>query len=382
MTLFLLQGMGQSLHDVGGTQLMLHLWTGYSVSPVNFLGAGYGVGVLIGVLTVRKYVKFNPLQRSSHADEMTHNVTFSPNYTETNLTNSITSDDIQLQVPFMAAGTLGLLITMGLFISQYFEIKNRKRFYKKKRNTDQITQFLDIDAIDFNKPKNRILNYISRTFFRDDYSSKRSIWIKLFFVMLIFGLAFFLSGFTSILYTFFLSYLSKGPAHFKVETVFLIQMLFWALFIVGRLSASIITYKISPVTFFLIILIASVLNLGVFLYPPINSNQTFCWIMMPALGIFGGPLIPTIFTVLKVIFAKSTAVLISFICVGMGLGAISAQQLTGFLLDEFKPPINWFGYKNAASIYIIPFILFSYICASLIDYILVIIFYRFLKDKI
>ena len=66
----------------------------------------------------------------------------------------------------------------------------------------------------------------------------------------------------------------------------------------------------------------------------------------------------------------------------MAIGAISAQYLTSFLLDEFKPSPNWFSYTDATSSYIIPLIILINISLSFLIFMVAIIVFYCCKAKI
>lgn len=354
MVLFLIQGFAQAIHDVGGTALMLRLWSGISNSPVNLLGAGYGTGALIAVLAARNFVKFNPINK--------------------NTTNPVNSNDIRLEIPFTIAFTLGIIEIISLLVAQYYELKNIKRlkFQNQEKQLKSNTE---------NEKVENCLKKIYSFIFKETYTNQMFV-IKFILSIILFMLTFSVCGLTSVLYSFFITYLTTGPAHFKTQEAFCIQIAFWISFICGRLLASYLSYKINPLIFFSTIVTTNTLVIGIFCIPQVNSLQMAYMPILCLIGLLTGPTIPSVFTLIKYIFVRSSSLLISIFCMSICLGSIASQKLAAYLLDELKPTKEWLTYKQPNSSYIIPYILFIFVLLSLVLLLFILVFHRMFRTKL
>ena len=102
--------------------------------------------------------------------------------------------------------------------------------------------------------------------------------------------------------------------------------------------------------------------------------------MIP-LTTFNAPVIPSVYMILKYVMGHVSSVLIALFGIGMAAGAISAQYVTSYLLDEFKPSPNWFNYTDATSVYIIPIIVLVNVFVSFFVLIILIIVFKNMKKN-
>ena len=107
--------------------------------------------------------------------------------------------------------------------------------------------------------------------------------------------------------------------------------------------------------FFLALLILNLACNLLFLIPALTNHETFFWIAVSLLGLFMGPITPSGLGLAKKLLEFNSFVLSLFI-VGLAFGGIIFQQLTAALLDYFKPNSSWFGFNNANSSFIIPYL--------------------------
>jgi fucose permease len=176
-----------------------------------------------------------------------------------------------------------------------------------------------------------------------------------------------------------LTYLTKGPAKFELSNFFTTQTLFWAFFILGRFLAALLAFKLSTLVFFSLMTVLNIVCLVLYVIPALNSIQLFYWFIVCAIGLFSGPLIPSCFMVAKEVLVDVNSFLVSIFCVGLGIGALSSQYLTGTLLDKFNPAKNWLGYTDASSAYIIPLYLFAWLILTSITYLFIVIIHKTFK---
>jgi hypothetical protein len=289
------------------------------------------------------------------------------------------SSDINLQVPYSIAGFIGVVISIAFVFAQYFESNNTKRFNKYTKNqikNEEAEKLNEISVKKFGK-SNRLSNLI----FNDENYYSKIFKSKLLLTILLVILSMSIGGFSIVLVNFLLTYTTKGPAKLPIATYFKIQILFWIFNVVGRLIASVVAFKLDTLLFFFILLISNFICILFYAIPYFNSVKISYFIIMIPLATFNAPVIPSVYMILKYIMGHVTSVLIALFGIGMATGAISAQYFTGYLLDEFKPNLNWFGYTDATSTYIIPIIILVNVSVSLLILIILIIVFKYLNKK-
>lgn len=357
MSLYLLQGFAQAIHDVGGTDVMLRLWTGVSNAPVSLLGAGYAAGALVAVLAAKNFVKFSPANA---------NLQLSPK-------------DIHLEIPYTLAACLGVIEIIGLLIAQYFELKNLKQFGEK---LEKLKRPLNNKPIDDSLKKSEEC-FLKRTYsliYQEEYSTSKFV-IKFILTISLFLLAVSLCGYITVFFTFFVTYLTTGPAHFKTHEAFRVQIAFWISLIIGRLLITFISKKFNFLVVYFLILLGNTLVICAFCLPKVNTHQMAYWPILCTLGLLSGPLLSSLFTLIKHIFIQTSSILISIFCISFCLGSIASQKLAAFMLDEFKPSKEWLTYSQPKSSYIVPFILLFFVLVSQLLFIFIVIFFRTFKKR-
>jgi FHS family Na+ dependent glucose MFS transporter 1 len=376
MGLFLLQGVGHAIYDVCGNQIIFRLWSGISESPVNAMHAGYGIGAMITVQLLKPFLKFNPKEDEdrmvyNYTNNMTSTVFVGENeIASLNNTDQITSSDIKLQIPYSVAGLVGVFTMCVFIVAQFFEIKHLKKSKVEKR----------AEEIPFKEKneKNKKITIPERIFGRKIENRKNFVIISIE-LGIVFLLFMAVSAYNLVLTSYMLTYATKGPAKFIRDQFLTIQTFFWIMFIIGRFSAALFGFKLNSFYFFTALI--NINTILVFIFnTKLNMIQNFYWFIILALGLSNGPLIPCCFAVAKHVFVKTNSFLISFLCIGLGVGGLLANYTTGVLLDKFQPSDSWLGYKDANSSYIIPLILLGLSLFCAVCTIIALAIYMIYKD--
>lgn len=373
LLLAFLQGAAQASLDVCVNGEALRLWSGISNSPISIILAGYGIGALVVVFIAKPFVKFNPILNA-----------ISDNNNITN-TSSIKQSDIKLHIPFTIAGLFGLLIVCGFMISFYYTTKLNKandtqlESKKPQENSEMIANDDDDNHLNVKLTKTAKFFMI---IFDENSSNNKERAAKVIKSLLLFILCVCVGGYTIVLSAFRLTYLTTGPGRIPMNKYFIIEMLYWLFFVIGRLVTTIVAFKMNSLIFFTILILLNLLASFLYALPLLNVIQVFYWFIIAILAFLNGPLIPTCIMVAKHIMVKINSVLLALFALAMSIGAIFYQYLTGYLLDKFKPDEYWFGYIEPTSVYIIPIILFSSIALSTFFYLLIVIANSAFKIKV
>ena len=347
----------------------MRLWSGISNSPLSGAQAGYGVGALLAVFLSKSFVKFNPATMISET-----------NATLANQSTILKSSDITLQIPYSLAGLCAFLIFIAFLFAQYFETKNSNKFNRDIKGAMEENEGLNIKRLNSNKI-NR-LNKLSFLIFNDSNYTAKVFNAKLLLTVFSFMLAISIGAFSIVFGNFLLTYTTKGPAKLSLQSYFTIQKMFWVFSVTGRLVASIVAFKINTLVYFLLLIFSNLVCIFFYMIPYFNSIPKFYWIIIVPLSTFNGPLIPSAIMVFEYVLQHLSSMFIAVFAIGAAIGAISAQYITSFLLDEFKPDANWFFYNDATSAYIIPTIIFFTISICFLIYLLLLIVFKFLKPRL
>lgn len=305
-----------------------------------------------------RFIKFDPKSQL----KLTINET---TWIEKELKQS-SSDDIKLQIPYGIAGCFGFLVAIGFILFHIIETKNQFKIGKK-------IEHAKVNLLE--KPnennKNSLIKTINKILFTTKFKSKKVFFIKIIQVILLFLLSLNLCAFISINSTYMVSYLTKGPAKLSLDTFFMLQMLFWVFYVIGRLLTTFIAYKMNNSLFFMFLLTINLILAILYAVPSFNSIKIFYWFIINLLATSTGPIIPCCFMIAKHTLFSINAVIVSIISIGMSIGFIVSQYLTGYLLDKLVLHQHWFGYKDVTSIYIIPYILLFFILLACPIYLII-----------
>jgi FHS family Na+ dependent glucose MFS transporter 1 len=370
MGLFLLHGMSFAIYDVGGNQIILRLWSGISDSPVNAMHAGFGIGAMIILNVVKPFIKFSSdIRNEQNSSSDTNNSALSP-------------DDIKLQIPYSIAASFGFVIAICFLIGQYFETKNRKAAnHGSNSEANQQTVPLKQIPLSNDERQQAPVKFIQKILFKNRiYTSLKDLALVLTLISLIFLLFLCVNGYMSVMTTYMLTYLIKGPAKFSLDQFLILQTLFWVFFIIGRFSAALLAFKLNSLVYFFCLLLSNFIVALLFIVPYFNSTKGFYWFVVCALGLTSGPLIPSCFMVANYIFKNINAFLVSLFIIGMASGGLLSLYLTGVFLDKFIPGETWFSYTNPNSSYVVPLILFSFISFCFLVFLMVVGFYKKIRS--
>jgi hypothetical protein len=277
----------------------------------------------------------------------------------------ISSDDIKLQIPYGIAGCFGFLVAVGFI---FFHIIENKKQFKMETKIEHVKVNL-LEKPDENKTS--LIKTINKIIFSTKFKSKKVFFIKIIQVILLTLLSLNLCAFISINSSYMVSYLTKGPAKLSLDTFFMIQMLFWVFYVIGRLLTTFIAYKMNNSLFFMFLLTINLILAILYAVPSFNSMQIFYWFIINLLATGTGPIIPGCFMIAKHTLLSINSVIVSIISIGMSIGFIVSQYLTGYLLDKLVLDQQWFGYKDVTSIFIIPYILLFFIVLSCPIYLII-----------
>ena len=367
---------------VCGAESTFRLWHGISNSPISAVYSGYGIGSCLGVAFIMRFIKFNPITRLKVLSELNsttddYEKVYEKNKPvfsqikrddKTNITfyaNEITSDEIKLVVPYSTAGCFGLFVAIGFICLHYIEKKAHIVLKKPNDAESDLIKNKIPETLIADDQQNKSLNYLNKLLFGTIFISKKVFYIKVFQLILLTLLSVILCSFVSINSAYMLSYTTRGPAKFSIESFFVLQILFWIFYLISRLITSFVAYRFNNAIFFLALLILNLSLSILYAIPYLNSIQKYCWLLITLLAFSTGPILPSCFMIAKYIFLNISAIILSIISIGMSIGFITSQYMTGYLLDQLKLDSNWFGYTDATSFYIIPYILVSYIFIAL-----------------
>ena len=369
MPLYFAQGISQALFDICVNGAIIKLWSGKSKSPINGAQAGYGIGALVAVFISRPFVKFNPPLEINQYNNSFANQTSN-------------SSNILLHVPYSVAGLIGVLVSVAFVVAQYFEFKNTKRFNQSRQAKVQSEETVQLNENKIQLVEIGKLKKLSSLVFNDKIYDAQIFKSKLLLTTLSIILAMSIGGFSIVLVNFMLPYITKGPAKLTISSFYKIQMLFWIFNTIGRLIASFVAYKLDTLLFFFLLISCNFICILLYAIPYFNTMPKFYFIIIGPLAAFNAPLIPSIFMVINHMMGHVSSVLIAIFGIGLATGAISAQYFTGFLLDEFKPNLNWLNYTDTNSVYIIPFIILANVSVSFILIISLILVFNNVKSKL
>jgi MFS family permease len=357
--------------------MILRLWHGISSSPISGTYGSYGIGAIVAAQLAKPFIKFNPLE--SHFNE-TANITGN---STSNSTKIILPEEIQLQVPYGCGVILGALVTIGLLVSQYYELKELKNV-KLHQNKQQATLIVKEQKTLTKRdaPTDKVyLAGVQKIFFLNVLYKNMSVFI--IFLQIFLLCIMFISVYAFlILNNFLLTFFTKGPAKLEVSVFISIYTVFWLFFISGRLLSVFIAYKMNSFVFYGTVISLSFVSVGLFVFPFFNSKILPIYFILAFIGLVNGPLQPACFMLASKIIGDVKSVVVALFCTSFNLGAMLSQVSSGYILDNFKPEPDWFLYTDATSIYILPFLLFSYVALNFTVFIISVLIFRFSEKYI
>jgi hypothetical protein len=342
---------------------MLRLWHGISSSPISSLYGAFGIGAIIAAQISRPFIKFSPLANTN----LTENST-------------ITASHIQLQIPYGCGTILATIATIGLFITQYYELTELKKFRQYQQQ---------IKPMIVNQIENSITNTVDvvyfvrvqKIFFQNVIYKNKAIFIMFSQILLLCMV--FASGYAFMILNYYLlTFFTKGPAKLEVNVFINVYTLFLCFFIFGRLLSAFVAFKINAFLFYCMVDVAAVISVGLFTLPFFNAKPIPIYIIMPIIGLVYGPLQPAGFMIASELLGNVKSVVVALFCMSNNLGATFSQISTGYLIDNFKPDSDWFLYTDATSIYIVPFLFLFYIVINFTVFIMILMIRKVTRQYI
>ena len=366
--LFILQGIFSACHDIGGNHIILALWQGISNSPINAMHSGYGIGIILAIQLSKPFIKFDPNQKALNLNESSTSFKNASSASST----EITSEMIDIKTPYFLSAGLGIILCLLFLVAQFFEKKNTKRFnsaYGVQLNL--LNEKVKHEEVQ--RPKTSFFQHI----LFGDSSVKGNVKVYMLVqICLIFVIQFCIQGHFTIVSKFMLPYLTKGPGKFSLQDYSIISTLFWAFFVVARLLAAVLAFKVNSIVFVFCLLAVNLLVSSVFLMPFLTMHKLVFWIGMSLMGLATGPCTPSLFMDAKDLLNNYNSFVLSLFSVGMGLGSIFFQQTCGILLDAINPREFFLGFTNFNSNYIISYAFFLPCIVSFFVYFVSYVIYR------
>ncbi len=363
--LFFINGCGAAIFEVGSSQMMLRLWHGISSSPISSTYGSYGIGAIIAAQLAKPFIKFNPIE---NVENKTANVTEN---------STILPSDIQLQIPYGCGTILAAIVTVGLFISQYYELIELKKFkeYRQKMKLIVSTEETSVKPIK-NTTDAIYCMRVQKMFFQNVVYKNKAVFIMFFQILLLCIIFMSVYAFL-ILNNFLLTFFTKGPAKLEIGLYINIYSLFWFFFIFGRLLSVFVAFKMNAFLFYGLIVVSSFVSVGLFILPFFNSKTIPIYFILATIGLVNGPLQPSGFMIATALLGNVKSIVIALFCTSFNLGAIFSQISAGYIFDNFKPDPDWFLYTDATSVYILPFLLFFYVALNLVVFFISFMIFKF-----
>ncbi|UJR20194.1 hypothetical protein I4U23_023326 [Adineta vaga] len=293
--LFFIQGIAQSLTDLGGMNILLTMWNDKAAAPLNMTQLGYGIGAILVNLLVRSFL----VDKSSSI----------------NITAMI--------IPYSITAALCFLVAIGHAL-----------FYiRKLRNPREQTEGGQFDYNTLNNHGETVREIVSpyspRTFGNGDF--QYGLILSILFICYIF----FVSGDDQTFSRFFFSYLKSEQFHLSNSVASRDVILYWLSYSIGRLIGAILSIWFS-VNMCLNFIWFGGLCLAIawlIVVWTIGLTSTTLFILGAATGFVFAPLFPLSLSLINQRL-NVVPVLLALLLCGAGLGAIAFQKLAGIIMDK------------------------------------------------
>ncbi|CAF3483464.1 unnamed protein product [Rotaria socialis] len=317
--LFLIQGTAQGLTDLGGTNILLTMWSSNAAAPLNTAHLGYGIGAVFVNLLVRPFLS----QKSTLINKK--------DYKQANETLSdvnLTTNNSSLFIPYSITALLCFLLAIGHL---FFYIKEQKNH----REILQVQQ-IDYTAVSEN-PTNlsRLMNkdkssqYSPRTCGRGYF--QYGLILSIIFVCY----TFFIGGNDQTFSKFFFAYLKFDQFNISTKAASWATILYWLSYSIGRLFAAIISVFLSVDMCLNIIWFGGfclAISWLIFVWF-IGLTSTSLFILGAVTGLVFSPIFPLSFGLFNQRLNVVPMLLASLLC-GSAVGAMTLQKIAGFVLDR------------------------------------------------
>jgi hypothetical protein len=348
---------------------------------------GYGIGALLSVQIAKPFIKFDLFDKLQQQQQQQQQLDHSKlentsvnefnefNFTDNHINvkssnNTITSDDIQIALPYSIAGGFGILLTVLFLIAQIIEKKNTSVFNKNYGNQIRLLEKQNKHPLD----KSRSL--FQKLMFGSKEYKGASLFYMIAQISLIAIMFFIISGYIIVITKFMQTYLTKGPGKLSINEYANLQALFWIVFILARFISAFLAFKINNVIFYLVLVVLNLLFTFFLIIPYLTKFKLFFWIVISLLGFTSSPLQPSGLMVAKCFVLNYNTFVLSIFSIGAGIGAMVFQQIVGDLLDFLKPSSELFGFVNFEPAFIIGHSLFLPSLITFLIYIIILIIYK------
>ena len=139
---------------------------------------------------------------------------------------------INLKIPYTAAASLGSIVAIMFLIAHMIETRNTK-IYKKRQNLHLNLITKDKEKMLSNDEKKENVSFIQNLFFGNKNHTDKVLAYMIVQIILIGMMLFFTSGYITIISRFMLTYLTKGPGKFNIDSYSKLQTIYWLLYSIG-----------------------------------------------------------------------------------------------------------------------------------------------------
>ena len=282
--LFLVQGIATASYDLGGNHIVLGLWEGITSSPINAMHAGYGIGAIIAVQISKPFIRFDPLQKYRDEELMK---SFDSSLNSSSSSETLTSTDIKLAVPYSVSASVGMLLTILFLIAQVIEIRNNKLFNKKLNENNQLEPLQKMGEekkVSEQNDEQEKSAFLQKLFFGKRVFRGKALVYMIFQISLLVFLFFMIQGYITVISRYLLTYLTKGPANFSIAKYSTLTTLYWSFFILARFLAAFVAFKLNTILFVFVLLLLNMLVCLLFIIPIFTQYELFFWICICFMG--------------------------------------------------------------------------------------------------
>ena len=145
----------------------------------------------------------------------------------------MSAEIINLKTPYTTAASFGFIVAIMFLIAHIIETRNTK-IYKKRQNLHLNLKTQDEENMLSNDEKENV-SFIQNLFFGKKDLSNKVLAYMIIQIILIGMMLFFTSGFITIISRFMLTYLTKGPGKFNIDSYSKLQTIYWLLYSIGSI---------------------------------------------------------------------------------------------------------------------------------------------------
>ncbi|UJR19827.1 hypothetical protein I4U23_022960 [Adineta vaga] len=302
-TIFFLQGVSSSFVNMGGTNLLIDMWSIRVATPLNIVHLGYGFGAISANLLVRPFLN------------------------DGNDTLSSPSFNTTIRTPYLISGILCFLIGLGHLI---FCVQ--KQLEKSNPNEIQQIDQAIVETVslqcDTRIKKTKFPQYSPRTCGNGSFTF--GLILSLLFIMYIF----FVSGTDQIFAKFYFSFLKQDKFAISSNDASWGVICYWLSYSIGRLVCAVLSiflpvYICLTITWCAGLFLAVIWNIYVWVF---GLTIGGLFILGSLTGFIIAPLFPLSFAWFTQNLNVIPPLLAALLC-ACGLGSLILQKIAGILMD-------------------------------------------------